>query len=346
MIESFLQIHPGFKLNGKEHSISDLISKKNQFFFSKELTDFFLEWFNKKSVITIATSGSTGKPKKVLLNKKDMIASAKNTGNYFKLKPGNKALLCLPIKFIGGKMMIVRALVLGLDLYLVKPSRSPIKEIFMTFDFVAMTPFQLQGSINFLHNIKCLIVGGGAVNDSLAQKIKNLPTKIFETYGMTETMSHVAVKSLNNGKGVFSALPGIYFSVKNNCLEIMASYVSKDPILTNDRVDLISDTEFRWLGREDFIINSGGIKLNPEKIENNLSAFFKIPFIISSTPDKSLGEQIVIVFEKEVPHNAHLIFNKLGKYERPKKMYTLSKFKKTNGKLDRIFIKNELLKTL
>ena len=342
----YLEIHPDFKLNGKEFCISDLKSKNNTAFVNNsELIRFFKEWFNEKNTMALKTSGSTGNPKNILIRKKDMISSAKNTGEYFGLKSGNKALLCLPIKFIAGKMMIIRSLVLGLDLHIMAPTISPLESCLEIFDFAAMTPLQLEKSLLFLHKVKCLIVGGSPINDSLAKQVFGL-SNIYETYGMTETVSHVAVKKVSIGEKSFSALPGIKFSVKNDCLEILVPFISKIPILTNDNVDLISKTEFKWVGRNDFIINSAGIKLNPEEIENYLSSFFVTPFVVSSILDKEFGEKVVIVFEKETPNNIYSALNSLQKYERPKKVFVISSFIKNNGKIDRNYIKNKISKLI
>mgnify|MGYP001161290933 CR=1 FL=1 len=342
----YLEIHPDFKLNGKEFCISDLKSKnKSAFVNNSELFRFFKEWFNEKNTMSLKTSGSTGNPKNILIRKKDMVTSAKNTGEYFRLTRGNKALLCLPIKFIAGKMMIIRSIVLGLDLHIMAPTISPLKSCLQVFDFAAMTPLQLEKSILFLHKVKCLIVGGSPISDSLAKQVFGF-SEVYETYGMTETVSHVAVKNLSRGEKYFSALPGITFSVKKDCLAILAPFISKTPILTNDNVDLISKTEFKWVGRNDFIINSAGIKLNPEEIENYLSSFFGTRFVISSILDKDFGEKVVIVFEKETPHNIDSVLNNLHKYERPKKVFVISSLRTINGKIDRNYIKNEILKLI
>ena len=346
MDKVYLKIHPDFKLNGKEFYVSDLKSKNNTAFVNNsELFMFFREWFNEKNTMELKTSGSTGNPKNILIRKKDMVISAKNTGEYFRLTSGNKALLCLPIKFIAGKMMIIRSIVLGLDLHIMAPTISPLESCLQVFDFAAMTPLQLEKSILFLHKVKCLIVGGSPIKDSLAKQVFGF-SKVYETYGMTETVSHVAVKNLSRGEKYFSALPSITFSVKNDCLEILTPFISKIPILTNDNVDLISKTEFKWVGRNDFIINSAGIKLNPEEIENYLSSFFVTPFAISSIVDKEFGEKVVIVFEKETPNNIDSVLNSLQKYQRPKKVFVISSLRKINGKIDRNYIKNEVLKLI
>ena len=338
------KIHSEFKINGISFVRSELITKsKSSLNKNKALFSFLLEWLNDSSQIELQTSGSTGKSKRIKVNKKSMIVSAQNTAKYFNLKPGESALLCLPITFIAGKMMVVRAIVLGLDLYVTKPSGSPVNELSKSFDFIAMTPFQLEKTINHIHKIKCLLVGGSPVSESLREKIVNKTSGVFETYGMTETVSHVAIKNLSLGENSFKSIPGITFSNNMGCLEINAPFISKLPVLTNDKVELISDTRFKWIGRNSLIINSGGIKFNPEKLEKTLSNCYSQPFIISSLPDSLLGEKIVIVFENKIPFNFNQSFDKLKKHERPREVFYLENFSRINGKINRKIIKNKIL---
>ena len=159
---------------------------------------------------------------------------------------------------------------------------------------------------------------------------------------MTETLSHIAVKNLSTGKDEFEALPGIKFKEKNNNLLINAPHISKRIIKTNDIIKLITEKKFIWIGRKDFIINSGGIKINPEVVENKLNEFYLDRFIICGIPNKKFGEQVVIVFEKRIPENYNLFFNKLYIYEKPKGVYSLKSFKNVNGKIDRKHIQNEI----
>ena len=340
-------IHPGFKLNGVLYSKLGKHSSGKEFFSDKsEILDFIENWINNSPVISLRTSGSTGIPKKILAEKSAMAYSAKLTGKQFNLKPGDKALLCLPLDFIAGKMMLVRALVLGLDLYITKPNRSPLKNFSKLFDFVAMTPYQLEKSIEHLNRVKCLIVGGSPVGEAIKKKIKNNTSGVYETYGMTETLSHVAIKNLSLGENEFIALPGIGFSKNNGFLEITAPFISKTPIITNDLIRLVSKTEFEWNGRASLTINSGGIKLNPEKIEKTLSKYYNNPFVICGLPDEKLGEKIVLVFENKIPLMPELVFKKLCPYERPKEIFSLNSFNRKHGKINRKDIQNRVLKNL
>ena len=337
-------IHPKFKLNGVSIvEYFDALGYRIDSNKSNTIYSFILNWLDESSYMQLETSGTTGNPKVIKVNKKTMFLSAKNTGKYFGLKAGDSALLCLPITFVAGKMMIIRAIVLGLDLYVSKPSSSPINTFSRNFDFVAMTPLQLEKTINYIHKIKCLIIGGSPVNSVLKNKIKNTYSGVFETYGMTETVSHVAVKNLSLGEDTFKSLPGITFSQKFGCLEVNAPFISSTPIQTNDKVQLISNNSFRWIGRNALTINSGGIKFNPEEIERLLSNHYSEDFVISSLPDSLLGEKIVLVFEKKIPTNPRRFFSKLKKHQRPKEVAFLNKFERKNGKINREKIKINLL---
>ena len=271
--------HKKFQLNGNSFSSDqELLSYAHD--FSKELYGFFETWFSKDPFILVNTSGSTGVPKEIMLQKEQMIHSAFATGKYFDLEENTTALLCLSANFIAGKMMLVRALHLGWKLDVVLPNVSPLKNIQKEYDFSAMVPLQLENSIHSLHLIKTLIVGGGVVSISLQQKIQDTSCTVFATYGMTETITHIAVKKLNNllffqegmtkqvlHQEYYQTLPNVeIYKDARNCLVIVAPKISKNVIFTNDIVQLISDTQFQWLGRFDTVINSGGVKLYPERI--------------------------------------------------------------------------------
>lgn len=330
-------INKNFKLNGTSYSKESLIShfKENELYHK-----FLISWFDKRDYITVETSGSTGTPKSIRLKKIDMISSAKLTGKYFKLLPNSRVINCLSLNYIAGKMMLIRSLVLGWDLYLFPVSIEPIKKLKSKFDFIALTPMQLQNSLDNINYIKTIIVGGSPVNIELRDKILKLESTVFETYGMTETLTHIAVRNLSKNEIEFSALPGIEFSEINGCLAIDTDHLSFDTIKTNDVIKLISSKNFIWIGRKDFIINSGGIKINPEKIEKKISSNFTNKFIISSINDKFLGEKVAIVFEKSIPKNYNTVIESLLKYEKPKIVFFLNTFPETNGKINRLRIKS------
>ena len=326
-------IHKDFKLQGVSYSANGILEylKENEDYYN-----FLKSWFNDKDYILTNTSGSTGKPKEIKLKKLDLIESSKLSARYFDLKVGDKIINCLPVKYIAGKMMFVRSLVLGLDLYLFPVNSSPIKQIQKNYDLIAFTPIQLENSILFIDKIKNVLVGGSAVNENLKQKILNINTNVYETYGMTETITHIAVRNLSMGENEFTTLPGIEIGEKDSCLFIKPNHLSIDFVQTNDIVEFITKNKFVIRGRRDFVINSGGVKINPESIEKKLSKYFNTDFIISSIDDNRFGEVVVLVFKKNIPDDYQKAFASLGKYEIPKKIIVIENFPKNNGKLNRL----------
>ena len=298
--------HTSFQLNEKVFSSSEELILYAES-FSKELAFFLKEWFAKDSFITVKTSGSTGKPKDIQLQKEFIINSAFTTGHFFNVLENTTALCCLPIAFIAGKMMLIRALTLGWHLDIVLPSSEPLKTIEKHYDFSAMVPLQVVNSIDKLYLIKQLIIGGGVISYSLQQRLQEVSTHAFATYGMTETITHIAIKKLNNFQSTKPVLESHYKTVSNvqvsqdlrKCLVIDAPKVSSETIITNDVVEVISETEFIWKGRLDNVINSGGIKLHPEEIEQKLFPAIASRFFVAGLVDQILGERLILVIEAE-----------------------------------------------
>ena len=325
-------------LSGKTISKSELYLENS--LLSSELYRFLKDWFSEKEFIYVKTSGSTGTPKKIKLSKEKMIASAIKTGKFLKLNPGDKALCCLPIDYIAGKMMIVRSIVLGLDLTIAKPSKFPFSKLNSNYDFSACTPHQLEGSTKNLSKIKILLIGGSPVNETLKKLLQECKNTIYETFGMTETISHIALKNITANEQNFKALEGVSFELIEGCLKISCPDLLTNPLITNDLVEIFSEKEFSWIGRKDFVVNSGGIKLFPETIERKLSKFLKDPFIVIGIPDESLGEKLVIVFEGKVSKDYQKALESLNKYEKPKRSFDFIKFKRLNNKV----LRNDVLK--
>ena len=330
-------IHKDFKLAGEFYSSNDLIEsvKDNINYYN-----FLTSWFDENDFILAKTSGSTGTPKEIKLKKIDLISSSKLTGDYFNLKAGDKVINCLPVEYIAGKMMLVRSLVLGLDLYIFPVSSSPIEQIQTSYDLIAFTPIQLENSIPLLHKIKNVLVGGSAVNENLKQKILNINTNVYETYGMTETITHIAVRNLSMGEKEFTTLPGIEIGEKDNCLFIKPNHLTIEMVQTNDIVEFTNKNQFLLIGRRDFIINSGGVKLNPEAIEKKLSKYISADFVISSIDNDKFGEVVALVFKKNIPDDYNKAFNHLSKYEIPKEVLAIDNFPKNNEKINRFKIRN------
>ncbi|MEX6625925.1 AMP-binding protein [Tenacibaculum salmonis] len=340
------RFHNSFKLNGISFSseekllaVADTISEATHTF----LTD----WFNEKDFVIVQTSGSTGKPKPIKLQKEFMKNSALATGDFFDLKENTTALLCLSVDYIAGKMMLVRALTLGWQLDVVSPVMNPLNEVNKIYNFSAMVPLQLRNSLSELHKTAKLIVGGGVVSNDLITAIQNTPTNIFATYGMTETITHIAVKKLNNFKSHqlvsdanYTILSNVKITVDDRkCLVIEAPKVSEEKIITNDVVQLVSNKEFEWLGRFDNVINSGGIKLHPEKIEEKLSKIINTRFFVIGINDNFLGEKLVLIIENSISSEEEEILKlaiknlkTLAKFEVPKEIYFIDKFIETETK--------------
>jgi o-succinylbenzoate---CoA ligase len=324
-------IHPEFKLNGKSFSYIELLSealylKENGQLFEKNIGKFLLEWLNTESFVLVQTSGSTGKPKQIVLQKSAMIASAKATGLFFNLQPIHTALLCLSADYIAGKMMLVRALTLGLHLDYVEPNSNPLEN--RKYDFVAMVPMQVANSLEKIHLVETLLIGGTKVSYQLSESILKTKCNAFESYGMTETISHIAIKQI--GANSFTVLPHVTIEVdERNCLVIEALELSSDKIITNDIVEILNPNQFILKGRIDNVINSGGIKIFPEEIEEKLAKYISARFFISSLPDEKFGEKVILILEGKSFDIDTNIFAELFKYQIPKEIVFLDKFVET-----------------
>lgn len=320
---------------------------------------FCRDWLNEETEFTLHTSGSTGKPKPINILRKQMVASANNTIKALGLEENDRFLVCINTAFIGGKMMLVRGLELGANLVVVEPSGNPLAEISENekYDFVALVPLQLQNIMAqnankkaVLNKMKAVIVGGAPVSKGLEREIGSLDCPIYSTYGMTETVSHIALKRLNGNEksDFFEVLPNVEVS-KNEvgCLVIRSEVTNNEKIITNDLVEFISPTKFRWLGRADNILNTGGIKVQLEEIElqiEQLLTELEVPlnFAIIPISDEKLGQKIVLFLETEslgfdLKHKIlSLSKQQLGKFKSPKEIRILRKFPLTSsGKIDR-----------
>lgn len=338
--QNYNSVHPNFKWNGisldKEKLLlaaNDLIKEGND--FERIAGEFLLEWFNANSFIIATSSGTTGIPKKITIDKQAMVNSALATAEFFDLKAGNRVLHCMSTAYIAGKMMLVRSIILGFEMDFVTPSSNPLKGNKRNYDFVAMVPMQVQNSISELHKVKKLIVGGAKISETLLNQLLEVPTQVYETYGMTETITHIAVKKI--GKKSFSVLPNVTITTdERSCLVIAAPRISDTNIVTNDVIEFLTATQFILLGRIDNVINSGGVKLFPEQIEAKLSNKIKERFFVIGIPDALLGEQLLLVVEGEKQAIDSTIFDHLHPFEKPKAIRFVPKFVETkSGKVKR-----------
>lgn len=308
---------------------------------------FLEDWHAATDFIEVNTSGSTGTPKRIRIQKADMVSSARATGEFLGLSSGDKALLSLSMDTIGGKMMVVRKLVLNLDLIVGDVSTDPLNNVNEEIQFAAMVPMQLAKILETnpcsLEKVKKLILGGGPVSPALIDQIQTFPTDIYHTFGMTETISHIALRKLNHPLELdFHCLPGIHVTERNGHLIIDATILNIMDLETNDAVALTSPTSFQWLGRTDFVINSGGIKLHPETLEEKLTALLPYPFFIVGEADEILGEKVVLFVE----HAGNLRLKKsdfayyLDTYSIPKIVRYVNQFTYTeSGKVNRFLSK-------
>tara|TARA_B100000767_G_scaffold236983_1_gene230974 strand:- start:2807 stop:3889 length:1083 start_codon:yes stop_codon:yes gene_type:complete len=345
-IPSYKNIHNRFKLNGNSLCYTDLFEVaysliKEGESYERIIGDFLMDWINPNEYIILQTSGSTDKPKQIKYSKQSMVNSALATGNHFGISIGSIALNCLSANNIAGKMMLVRAMILGLELDIVPPNGNVLEGNIKKYDFAAMVPLQVDQAMNQINQIKTLLVGGAIPSNFLIKALQSKEIKSFITYGMTETLTHIASKSINLNESYYTVLPGIEISADHRkCLNIKASYLSNELIITNDLVKLISKTTFEILGRYDNVINSGGIKVSPEEVEQKIDHLIESPFFIGSISDEKLGEKMVLVLEGENKKSDILSILKhkeiLSLYKLPKAVVYIKSFEYTeNGKLRR-----------
>lgn len=327
--------------------------------FEEKVISFLQDWFSDSETVSVQTSGSTGIPKVFEIEKKRMLNSAKMTCDFLGLKEGDTALLCLPVQYISGKMMLVRAIERKLKVIISVPSSAP--EISENVEFCAMTPLQVQNSLDKIHFIKNLIIGGAAVSEKLKNEIfttlqfSNSPTRIYETYGMSETLSHIALKQISPiQEEYFTVLNDVEISVDDrNCLRIFAPKLNPEILQTNDIVELMhfdsaqgDKKQFKFLGRFDNVINSGGVKIFAEELENLVKKHIDKDLVFLGKPDETLGEKLILVIEgKNEEHLKSKIYNLEfpSKFHIPKEIFFLEKFPRAeNGKV----LRKEILKFL
>jgi len=317
---------------------------------------FLRDWLNHKDIFFLQTSGSTSVPKVIEISRVQMEASARATIKALKLKSGDRSLICINANMIGGKMMLVRTLIEGFNSYIIPPVSDPFKSIpeKFDFDFTAIVPLQLEAILNNpeslgrLNKLKAVIVGGAAVSETLKARLQNLNVPIYSTYGMTETVSHIALKLLNGSEqsDYFKVFEGIETRIDlRSCLEIKGIVTNNQWITTNDLVQFHSEREFTWLGRIDNIINSGGIKLQIESIEGKINAILKEKnfegnFFLSKSVDEKLGEALAFYyegFETSKSEILQLFKKELPKYEVPRYFIFCKNFEYTaSGKIDKL----------
>jgi len=326
----------------------------------RDVIGFIRNWQSGIKEFKIKTSGSTGKPKILTLERDKMILSAGITVKTLGLKPGMTVLLCLHPQYIAGKMMIVRALEHNMDLIAITPSSNPLQELTGDYhtDFAAFVPMQMtellkagfSGKLNKMHVI---IVGGAPISLALEDHIQKLSVPVYQTYGMTETYSHIALKRLNgkNRSDFFQGVGDVTFGLDHrNCLTIRGEITDGNELITNDIVNLKSEKEFLWIGRHDNVINSGGYKIHPEAVEQQIEQIFNKAgiqnrFFLTGFPDDKFGEVLALIVENMPDYSGllPLLKSKLPQYDMPKSVHELTSFIITpTGKINRSLTRKKI----
>lgn len=330
------------KDNLRDFIVSANTSEEQDFY--TDVVNFLLEWFDDTDTVLVHTSGSTGEPKPLHLQKKHMMNSAKLTCSFFDLDKDSTALLCMPVRYIAGKMMLVRAILAQLSLTVSVPSSRPLKNLTTAFDFIAVVPLQLYTSLDNeldvqkINACRFVLVGGGAISSELLTRIEPLENAVYSSYGMTETVSHIALRKLNgsDASDYYRALPNVKLSLSDEgTLLIDAPLVSNEILQTNDSVEFNALGEFKVLGRIDNIINSGGIKLQIEKIEEKLQNLFDTPYVITSVATSRLGGAVTLLLSSN-RYNLGELQDKmkevLSTYELPKYIFYIENIPLTETK--------------
>ena len=310
------------------------------------LEEFLSEWHNQSSTLEVHTSGSTGTPKRMLVEKSRMRASAQMTCNFLGIKPGGQALLCMPLDFIAGKMMVVRALERNLHLIEVAPSGHPLALLpddVGSIDLTAMVPLQVWNTLQVpeererLLCIKHLIIGGGAIPAQLETELRSLPINVWSSYGMTETLSHIALRPIS--EDYYSPLPGITLEQDaDDCLIIHAPALCPDKLVTNDIVRFHANNKFQIIGRRDNTICSGGIKIQIEEVEQWLHSLGINNVVVTYRDDHRLGQAVVYLTTHPINIDTLTIpkHKPNSKYWLPKHTIIINALPLTaNGKIDR-----------
>lgn len=312
-----------------------------------DLYIFLEKWFDASPVITVHTSGSTGTPKELVVRKDRMMQSARLTCEFLNLQAGDTALLCMNLRYIGAMMVVVRSLVAGLNLIVRPASGHPLSDIEEPLRFAAMVPLQVYNTLRVpeekerLEQTDILIIGGGAVDDTLEAEISALPTAVYSTYGMTETLSHIALRRLNGDTASkhYYPFPSVELSLSaESTLVIKAPLICGEVLQTNDIACLYPDGSFTIAGRKDNVINSGGIKIQAEEMEKRLRPFIPVPFVVTSVPDPRLGQALTLLIAgqvdvRELESKLQMV---LDAYHRPRHIFMTESIPQTeNGKTDR-----------
>lgn len=355
-------------INGHSYLLGDYLKDRSTFdnlpVFEKEIISFIKEWKTGRDRFHLNSSGSTGTPKKITLYRDRMILSAESTLNFLGIPAGGKALLCLDPRYIAGKMVIVRSLIGELDLYAVDPKSNPLNEFEpeCKIDLASFVPYQIaeileeSNSLRKFRNIKNVLIGGAGISPRLERKLKAFKNDIYHTFGMTETVSHIALRPLSDmaQSQYFKVLPGITIGRdERGCLIVKGKITEDEKLFTNDLVEIASKEEFEWKGRIDQVINTGGIKVNMNLLEIKIREILESikihnDFFVDHIADEKLGDKVVLILESEsMDIDLGIIketFKKrLSKFEIPRQIQFVKKFARTNtSKINRKLIMRQI----
>lgn len=339
-------------INGRFVAIRDVVDghEHGNTVFEESALTFIREWLTDTQIFSQQTSGSTGTPKTISITREQMEHSARLSEQALELQPLSHALICIDTSYIGGKMMIVRSLVTKMAMWIVDPVAHPLQylPIDQCVNFAAFVPYQIQSMLGSKHphlinNIDTAIIGGAQLHDEFVKELKRYQCRCYATYGMTESISHVALRTLNgrNAGVFFNTLPGVEVAIDSRgCLVVKAPYLTEH-LVTNDIVEIMNSRQFRWLGRWDHVINTGGYKVVPEKLEAAIQTSFNRAgignrFFIHGVEDTKLGSKVVLVVEAADDHvelirgSLRSLANEIPSHERPKEMLISPAFHLTN----------------
>lgn len=348
---------------GSEYQLSTLNDLLKVYPEAKQLVQFILDWQQNKTSFQFHTSGSTGSPKVIDVLREQIVASVMATGKYLGLKPEHRALLALNPNFVASIMMVARCLHLDMDLLLQRPTTNPIQQLDRSVDFASFVPMQIYkmievGDIEKISLIRQVLVGGAPLSTAAFVRLSNLKTNIYLTYGMTETVSHIALMPVKGSlkDACYEVLPGIDIGEdKDHCLHVTGAVTNHVSVQTNDIVTILMDHKFRWLGRRDHVINSGGIKIQPERVEEAIRPLLPdgVDCMVSWVPDENLGSACVLISENyalskdEFKCLQDVVKETFSKHHIPKSNYTLEAFVRTpSGKLQRDTTRLNMLKLI
>lgn len=340
-------LYPAISIDGCTITPDTLDSWRNgRVGIQADLAAFLSEWWGPGNTISLQTSGSTGKPKTISATREAMCASAAATCHAFGLKAGDSALLCLPLRYIAGKMMVVRALLGGLRLITAEPASTPLATVDTAIDFAPLVPMQLAttltapGGLAQLARVRTILLGGDFVNATLEEQLQTLPCRVYTSYGMTETLSHIALRAANGPRRSewYTPLPGVTTRISPaGTLQLSVPHLGIDYLMTNDLAERTDDGRFRILGRVDAVINSGGIKIQAEDIERTLHRLTGLHVLALPLPHPVLGQCVALLWEgsEDAESALHSACDTLPKYHRPHLVKQVILPRTTSGKIAR-----------